>query len=133
MVRYCSWWLSGVVLGKSSTRCSLCCLCASGWTGEWVEEFRLDVSLDGEDWSPVCARPKHPLKFTGNTDASVTVKNRLPVPVTARYIRVVPLTWHTRPALRVELFTLGACCTDCSGCTDCIPPRVRRTHTGVCL
>lgn len=81
------------------------------------------MSMDGEDWSPVCARPKHPLKFTGNTDASVTVKNRLPVPVTARYIRVVPLTWHTRPALRVELFTLGACCTDCTGCSppSCSP------------
>lgn len=82
-----------------STRCIL--------TGEWVTKFRLLVSSDGNDWQPYCARRGHPTTFTGNTDSSTAIQQRFVVPVTTRFVRVVPLEWHGRPALRVELYTRG--------------------------
>ncbi|CAF95448.1 unnamed protein product, partial [Tetraodon nigroviridis] len=41
--------------------------------------------------------------FYGNSDRSSTVQNLLRPPIVARYIRLLPLGWHTRVALRMEL------------------------------
>ena len=42
--------------------------------------------------------------FTGNTDRTTVVENRLSTPVIARCIRVLPLTWSTDNAcMRMEV------------------------------
>lgn len=41
--------------------------------------------------------------FYGNSDRSSSVQNLLRPPIVARYIRLLPLGWHTRIAMRMEL------------------------------
>lgn len=41
--------------------------------------------------------------FYGNTDRSSTVQNLLRPPIVTRYLRILPLGWHTRIAIRLEL------------------------------
>lgn len=49
--------------------------------------------------------------FYGNSDRSSSVQNLLRPPIVARYIRILPLGWHTRIALRLELLL---CMNRCS-------------------
>ena len=42
--------------------------------------------------------------FIGNVDKPSIVKNILPTKVTAVAIRIVPVTYHRFPTLRVELY-----------------------------
>ena len=44
-----------------------------------------------------------PQVFYGNSDRSSSVQNLLRPPIVARYVRILPLGWHTRIALRLEL------------------------------
>lgn len=44
-----------------------------------------------------------PQVFYGNADRSSSVQNLLRPPIVARYIRILPLGWHTRIAVRMEL------------------------------
>ncbi|KAI4829966.1 hypothetical protein KUCAC02_001625 [Chaenocephalus aceratus] len=41
--------------------------------------------------------------FNGNSDRSSSVQNLLRPPIVAHFIRIIPLGWHTRIALRLEL------------------------------
>lgn len=52
-----------------------------------------------------------PQVFYGNSDRSSTVQNLLRPPIVARYIRLLPLGWHTRIAMRMELLM---CMNKCS-------------------
>lgn len=48
--------------------------------------------------------------FYGNSDRSSSVQNLLRPPIVARYIRLIPLGWHVRIAIRMELLEcLGKC------------------------
>ncbi|PKU28761.1 hypothetical protein llap_20935 [Limosa lapponica baueri] len=50
------------------------------------------------------------LVFYGNSDRSSSVQNLLRPPIVARYIRIIPLGWHVRIAIRMELLEcLGKC------------------------
>lgn len=49
--------------------------------------------------------------FYGNSDRSSMVQNLLRPPIVARYIRLLPLGWHTRIALRLELLMCMNKCT----------------------
>lgn len=69
--------------------------------------------------------------FYGNSDRSSTVQNLLRPPIVARYIRLLPLGWHTRIAMRMELLMCMNKCTwgglRCSGPSLCTvtPPGCR--------
>ncbi|KAG7271353.1 hypothetical protein CRUP_006845 [Coryphaenoides rupestris] len=49
--------------------------------------------------------------FYGNADRTSTVQNLLRPPIVARYIRLLPLGWHTRIAMRIELLMCMKKCT----------------------
>jgi len=55
--------------------------------GAWVEKYTLAFSNDGRHWA-LANKP-----FSGNADASGVVKNSLPRPVLARYVRIIPSEW----------------------------------------
>ena len=42
--------------------------------------------------------------FTGNTDQDTVVSHDLNPPIRARLIRFVPVAWHSRISMRVELY-----------------------------
>jgi hypothetical protein len=63
---------------------------------EWVTEFRVDVSVDGNEWLAVgCQRV-----FEGNTDKNTKVDTLFREPVRARYLRIYPMEWHEYPSMR---------------------------------
>lgn len=61
--------------------------------------------------SPLTSHPLLPSQvFYGNSDRSSSVQNLLRPPIVARYIRLIPLGWHVRIAIRMELLEcLGKC------------------------
>ena len=42
--------------------------------------------------------------FTGNTNANEMVKSDLNRPITAHFIRFVPVEWNYKPCMRVEVY-----------------------------
>eukprot|EP01012_Entosiphon_sulcatum_P034033 TRINITY_DN43101_c0_g1_i1.p1 TRINITY_DN43101_c0_g1~~TRINITY_DN43101_c0_g1_i1.p1 ORF type:complete len:579 (-),score=81.30 TRINITY_DN43101_c0_g1_i1:7-1716(-) len=73
---------------------------------EWVKEYQLSFSTDGETWGLCCGGASH--TFTGNSDPHEVVERELPVPVLARYVRFIPTSWKgLAPALRVEVYLTG--------------------------
>lgn len=69
----------------------------------WVQKYELAFSNDGRHWA------KATKAFSGNADSTGTVKNTLPRPVLARYVRIIPTAWHGQEkgndyGLRWELY-----------------------------
>jgi hypothetical protein len=62
---------------------------------EWVTTYRALVSRNGTNFTAVG-------DFAGNDDRA-TWRTRRITEVTARYVRVVPLTWHNAIAMRVDV------------------------------
>lgn len=66
--------------------------------------------LMGQDFQPPNHPPLPSQVFYGNSDRSSSVQNLLRPPIVARYIRLIPLGWHVRIAIRMELLEcLGKC------------------------
>ena len=42
--------------------------------------------------------------FDGNEDSDTVVLNKLTQPITARYIRLLPIEWHTHISMRIEIY-----------------------------
>ena len=60
-------------------------------------------SVNGEFFNAVLNNADNEIEFQANTDRVSKVTNQLPNKVIARYIRLLPLTWHDRISLRWEL------------------------------
>ncbi|KAM9377527.1 venom prothrombin activator pseutarin-C non-catalytic subunit [Pholidichthys leucotaenia] len=75
--------------------------------------FKVSYSLDHETW--IFYRGNSPLNdhtFHGNLGSSKVKENHFSAPFVARYIRIHPIRFHQRPALRLEL--LGCDVNSCS-------------------
>lgn len=70
---------------------------------EWVEEYTIDLTVDGVNWNSYCEGGKSPKKFQGNTDADSSVIGDLQLPSRARAVRIRPTKWIGQIAMRVEL------------------------------
>ena len=42
--------------------------------------------------------------FEGNEDSDTVVFNKLSQPITARYIRLLPIEWHEHISMRIEIY-----------------------------
>jgi len=69
-------------------------------TEEWTTSYSLQYSNDGERFVDY----DDGRVFPGNEDKDTVVKNRIHPPIIARFIRVLPRTWHSWNALRMELY-----------------------------
>ena len=58
--------------------------------------------------------------FYGNQDSDTVVKNVLIPPITARYIRLMPVEWHNHISMRVEIY----------GCSGIVTAFARRDKLG---
>uniref|UniRef100_A0A8C9RKY6 Retinoschisin 1 n=1 Tax=Scleropages formosus TaxID=113540 RepID=A0A8C9RKY6_SCLFO len=71
---------------------------------EWVTKYSIQYrSNENLNWIYYKDQTGNNRVFYGNSDRSSTVQNLLRPPIVARYIRLLPLGWHTRIALRMEL------------------------------
>eukprot|EP00057_Strongylocentrotus_purpuratus_P020571 XP_011675045.1 PREDICTED: uncharacterized protein LOC756501 isoform X1 [Strongylocentrotus purpuratus] len=73
---------------------------------QWVTSFKIACSMDSVTFDTV----KDPTNtdndniFPGNSDRNTVVYNRFPVPMSCRYVRLLPYTWHEHISLRMEFF-----------------------------
>ncbi|XP_022805050.1 uncharacterized protein LOC111342257 [Stylophora pistillata] len=80
---------------------------------QWVTKYRFQYSNDGVNFHFYKEKGDNSFKiFTGNGDSESAVYNILNPPITARYIRILPIAWHTNIAMRIEIY----------GCTVCSTP-----------
>uniref|UniRef100_A0A8C6WS08 Retinoschisin 1 n=1 Tax=Neogobius melanostomus TaxID=47308 RepID=A0A8C6WS08_9GOBI len=71
---------------------------------EWVTKYSVQYrTVDSLNWIYYKDQTGNNRVFYGNSDRTSTVQNLLRPPIVARYVRILPLGWHTRIALRMEL------------------------------
>ncbi|XP_070817868.1 retinoschisin-like [Chaetodon trifascialis] len=71
---------------------------------EWITKYSIQYrTVDTLNWIYYKDQTGNNRVFYGNSDRSSTVQNLLRPPIVARYIRLLPLGWHTRIAMRLEL------------------------------
>jgi len=79
----------------------------SGKYAEWTETYYVYTSVDGKDWERRSALKNDGKSYTktfkGNNDRRHVVEQRLYDPARARYVRIVPKSWHKEPCIRVEV------------------------------
>ncbi|TWW57537.1 retinoschisin-like [Takifugu flavidus] len=79
---------------------------------EWITKYSvLYRSVETLNWIYYKDQTGNNRVFYGNSDRSSTVQNLLRPPIVARYIRLLPLGWHTRIAMRMELLLCMNKCT----------------------
>ncbi len=79
-----------------------------GDAGWWTTTYTIRVSQDGQKWFEVeCGR-----RFAGNNDMNTKVQTLFTTALTARYVRIYPMTWVGYPSMRAGLLTCQSSCTD---------------------
>ncbi|XP_067287878.1 retinoschisin 1a [Pseudorasbora parva] len=78
------------------------------WVTKYTVQYRTSEKLN---WIYYKDQTGNNRVFYGNSDRSSTVQNLLRPPIVARYIRILPLGWHTRIAIRMELLLCMNKCT----------------------
>ncbi|KPP74537.1 retinoschisin-like [Scleropages formosus] len=81
---------------------------ADEWMTKYSVQYRTNENLN---WIYYKDQTGNNRVFYGNSDRSSSVQNLLRPPIVARYIRILPLGWHTRIAVRTELLL---CMNKCS-------------------
>ncbi|RVE47416.1 hypothetical protein evm_007926 [Chilo suppressalis] len=73
-------------------------------TDEYVSEYMLQYSDDGESWRIITTSGGDAQMFEGNQDGNTVHKNEFEVPIIAQYIRVNPMRWRDKISMRVEVY-----------------------------
>ncbi|XP_069745933.1 retinoschisin 1a isoform X1 [Narcine bancroftii] len=84
--------ISGIV---TQGRCD-----ADEWMTKYSVQYRSDEIFN---WVYYKDQTGNNRVFYGNSDRSSSVQNFLRPPIVTRYIRIIPLGWHVRIAIRMEL------------------------------
>ncbi|XP_066019015.1 uncharacterized protein [Pocillopora verrucosa] len=79
---------------------------------QWVTSFQLEYSINEITFKSYMESVGNPKIFPGNGDSDTAVFNILKPPITARYIRILPIAWYKNIAMRIEIY----------GCTVCSTP-----------
>ncbi|XP_039214350.1 retinoschisin [Crotalus tigris] len=73
-------------------------------TDEWMTKYSVQYRTDENlNWVYYKDQTGNNRIFYGNSDRSSSVQNLLRPPIVSRYIRLIPLGWHVRIAIRMEL------------------------------
>ncbi|XP_041970280.1 neurexin-4 isoform X2 [Aricia agestis] len=73
-------------------------------THEYVTEYMVQYSDDGEGWRTVSGADGYMQMFEGNHDGNTIVKNEFEVPIIAQFIRINPMRWRDKISMRVEIY-----------------------------
>ncbi|KAL6107595.1 rs1 [Pungitius sinensis] len=78
---------------------------------EWITKYSIQYrTVEALNWIYYKDQTGNNRVFYGNSDRSSTVQNLLRPPIVARYVRLLPLGWHTRIATRLELLMCMSKC-----------------------
>ncbi|XP_072169545.1 lactadherin-like [Diadema setosum] len=73
--------------------------------GSWVTSYKVSSGTDGVNFD-VVQESCGDMIFTANWDCQTVVFNRLPDPLSCRYLRLLPISWNseTNNVFRIELY-----------------------------
>ena len=74
-----------------------------GYSGNYILSFRFSYSNDGNNWEAYKREGQEAI-LPGNRAAYTTEGVTLETPVTARFIRINPLTWKNKICMRLEFY-----------------------------
>ncbi|KAL9908439.1 neurexin-4 isoform 1-T1 [Glossina fuscipes fuscipes] len=74
------------------------------FTNEFVTEYIVQYSDDGEYWRSYVNPSSEPQMFKGNSDGNSIHYNVFEVPIIAQWVRINPTRWHDRISMRIELY-----------------------------
>ncbi|XP_031557171.1 lactadherin-like, partial [Actinia tenebrosa] len=78
----------------------------NGFYDEWVTSYKVNHTSNLKNWTTY--PENHFLKiFDGNTDRYTVVRHNLKKTITARYIRFIPVSYHTYKTMRVNVYVNG--------------------------
>ncbi|XP_027691127.1 retinoschisin [Vombatus ursinus] len=78
---------------------------------EWMTKYSVQYRIDeGSNWVYYKDQTGNNRVFYGNSDRTSSVQNLLRPPIISRYIRLIPLGWHVRIAIRMELLECMSKC-----------------------
>ncbi|XP_078351549.1 uncharacterized protein LOC144636260 [Oculina patagonica] len=78
-------------------------------SNSWVTDFKLSYSADGNTWTTYKDENGTELEFHREGDSFTVDRHKLPVPVSARYIRFHPTQQQGWNCLRVEVYSIEKC------------------------
>ncbi|XP_028414255.1 lactadherin-like [Dendronephthya gigantea] len=81
----------------------------NSYIDRWVKTYFVKYSLNGTTFETYKDEGDDKI-FDGNSDWDTIVKNVLHLPITARYIRIHPVSWRSYIGMRIELYE-GSCNT----------------------
>ncbi|XP_051925348.1 inactive carboxypeptidase-like protein X2 [Hippocampus zosterae] len=79
---------------------------SSHWSSDWVTSYKVMVSNDSHTWVTV-KNGTEDMIFRGNREKEIPVRNILPTPLVARYIRVNPQSWFSKGSICMRAEILG--------------------------
>jgi len=86
---------------------SVCAVAIQGspYENVWTTRFKVHFSTGGVIWNTYKENNEQKV-FPGNTDQHSIMKHSLSPGIEARFVRIYPVTYHTHPCLRAEIFVL---------------------------
>ncbi|XP_038060497.1 adipocyte enhancer-binding protein 1-like [Patiria miniata] len=70
---------------------------------QWVTEYQVTYSEDGQSWNNVTDADGTPIKFPGNKDKNTPVTTHLPFALRTRILRIHPTAWNHHCSMRFEV------------------------------
>ncbi|XP_078350751.1 lactadherin-like [Oculina patagonica] len=83
---------------------------------EWVTDFKLSFSSDGITWTTYKDGHGAQVEFHREGDSDTVDQHKLPVAVSAKYIRFHPTQQHKWNCLRVEVYDSDECLANTHDC-----------------
>lgn len=68
----------------------------------WVTRFTIQYSPNGKDWNPILEQSGKEKVFLGNFDSDTPRMNTFSTPISAQYLKIIPIKWHDNVQMRVE-------------------------------
>lgn len=77
-------------------------LVTKGGPNGWVTRFIVQYSSNGKDWNPIVEHPGKEKVFLGNFDNNTPRTNNFNMPISAQYLKIIPVKWHDNIQMRIE-------------------------------
>ncbi|XP_078481972.1 lactadherin-like [Ciona intestinalis] len=72
---------------------------------QWVTSYKIAYGINQTNFQTIQNRDGNDVIFQGNTDFNTTVTNMFPAPIIGRYVRLMHITYHRWPTMRLEYLT----------------------------
>lgn len=72
-----------------------------GGPNGWVTRFTIQYSPNDKDWNPIMEEGKEKV-FLGNFDGDTARTNDFAMPISTRYLKIIPIKWHNNIQMRIE-------------------------------